>query len=76
MVKFGFFIQKTNIDTHKIDDNTFETFRMIIASLMMEDKDRNFYSFKRTFPLTDISINLTFRILFFMMSNVKINFNN
>lgn len=40
----------------------------------MEDKDWILYFFEETFLLTDISMHVTLRISFFILTDVKINF--
>lgn len=42
----------------------------------MDKKDRKFHFLKEIFLLTTISIDVTFRMLFLILSNVKIQFNN
>lgn len=37
---------------------------------------RKYYFFKEIFPLTDISMYVAFEILLFILSNIKIKYNN
>lgn len=47
---------------------------MVIASFVIDDKDEKFQLFGKTFLLTDISIDIAFGMLFFTLSNIKIDF--
>lgn len=46
---------------------------MMIDFLSINNKDRKFFSFKKTFLLADISIDIIFEMLYF---NIQINFSN
>lgn len=74
--QLDFCIPKTNVDTQKINSNKLEISGMIIAFLLMDDKDGKSYFFKKTFVLADISIYIAFKIFLLTLSNVRINFNN
>lgn len=60
----------------KIDANWLETYQMIIALFQIDDKDKKFYSFKKTLLLSNISIDIVMRMYFLTLSNVDVNFNN
>lgn len=49
---------------------------MVIVMCLVNNKVEKFQFFKKTFLFTDISINVTFGISFFTLSNNKINFIN
>lgn len=53
-----------------------ETYKIVIILFQMDDKDTKFCFFQETFLLTDISMDIAFRIFFFMWSNIKVKFNN
>lgn len=68
--KLGVHIQKTNVFTQKIDDSKLKTFRIVIASFLMNNKDKKSRFFKESFILVDSSINIAFKILFFILRSV------
>lgn len=49
---------------------------MIITSFLVDNKDMKSQIFEKTFLLADISINVVFEIFFFILYNIKIDFNN
>lgn len=63
-------IWKNNVGTQKIDGNRFKTFKMIIASILVYKKDAKSQLFKETFLLADMSMNVTFKMCFFTLSNL------
>lgn len=72
--KLGFRICKTDVNAHKFNSGKFKTFGWIIASLMIDDKDRKSYFFEKTFLLADINMNIALEISFLTLSNVEIYF--
>lgn len=74
--KLSLCIYKTNINAQKIDNNKLETFRMVITSFSIDNKDGKSCFFEDTFLLADISIDISFGMLFLTLSNIEINFNN
>lgn len=74
--ELGFYVYKINVSAQKINVNRVKTFEMIIAFILIDNKNKKLHFFKKTFILADISIDITFSILFFILANVKINFNN
>lgn len=59
-----------------MNSNRLIIYEMVIALFQMDDKDEKFCFFKETFLLINISMNITFEILFLMLCNVDVNFNN
>lgn len=49
---------------------------MVIASFQINDKDRKSCFFEETLLLADININIAFRMLFLILSNVEVSFND
>lgn len=49
---------------------------MIIPLFQINDKDKKYHFFEKIFLLVEISIDVTFRVSFLILSNVEINFNN
>lgn len=48
---------------------------MIITLFQVDDEDKKSYFFKKTFLLTNININVAFRMPLLILSNVEVNFN-
>lgn len=71
-----FRISKIHVGTQKIDGSKLESYRIMIALVQLDDKDRKSRFFEKTFLLADISLNIAFGMLFLILSNVKINFEN
>lgn len=49
---------------------------MVIGSILVDDKDKKFRLFEGTFLLTDISMDMAFGMLSFMLSHIQIDFND
>lgn len=71
----GLYICKINVDAQKIDYSRLETFRMVVASFQVNDKDKESRFLEKTFLPTNISIDIAFRIFFLNLGNVKVHFN-
>lgn len=74
--KLGFYIHKTNVNIQKIDCNRPGTFNIVIAFFSVNNKNKKFCFFKKTFVLADISMNIAFEIFFLILNNVEVNFTN
>lgn len=72
----GVRICRSNISAQKIDSSRLRIDGMIIALFQIDDKDINFSFFEKTFLLIDMSREVALRILFPILSNVEVNFNN
>lgn len=72
--RLGFYIQKTNTDTQKIDSSYLEIFNIVIVMFQVEDQIEKFQCLGDIFLLTDISINVTLGMPFLTPSNMEINF--
>lgn len=59
-----------------IDGSSLETFKIIMVFLLIDDKVKRIRFFTKEFLLVDISINIVLAILFPVLFNVKITFNN
>lgn len=75
-IKLGFYILKTDISIQKIEGSKPQTFEIVITSLIMDNKDKKSYFFKKIFQFAKMSMNVLFVITFLTLSNIKINFNN
>ena len=72
--KRDFWIFKTKVGAQKIDGLKLDTFGMVIAFLLVENKEEKSHFFKKTFLLVDISMDITMGMLFFTLNNVEVNF--
>ena len=67
-------MQITNVGIQKIDDTTFETYRMVIAAFSVIDKADKIRFFEETFLVTDVSPDVVFEMLFLTLRGADINF--
>ena len=72
--KLGLKIRKTNVRAQKIDYSALETFVMIIADFVIEDKASRPRFFQKTFIVADIKFEVILGISFFKISNVDVSF--
>ena len=47
---------------------------MFIAIFLMEDKDKKFQFFEKIFLLANFSMNIILEIVFYILSNIIVNF--
>ena len=72
--KFDLWISEIIVGIKKINSLKLDIFDILIASFFIENKEEKSCFFKKTFLLADISIDITLRILFLILSNNKIEF--
>ena len=72
--KLGFRVYEGKVCTQKINSSELNTFGMVIASFLIEDKDRKYRFYEEIFLLADISINIALLMPFFTLSNIEIDF--
>lgn len=51
-------------------------FHKVIAFVLVDDKDKKSRFFKKIFLLANISIDIAFEILFHILNNIQIDYNN
>lgn len=73
-LQLGLKIRKTNIKAQKIDGITLETYRMVVFTFFMSNKDGRERFFKKSFLLTNIKPNIVLEMFFFTMSNANVDF--
>lgn len=49
---------------------------MVIAFFLVDNTDKRFQFFKKTFLLADISMDIALGIFFLILNNIKVNFTN
>lgn len=74
--KLGFYIYTTNLSTPKIDSNRLKTYEIVTILFQVDDNDGKFRFFKEKFLLANINMNTIFEILFLILGNIEINFND
>ena len=72
--KLSLWAYNTKVGVQKINDLKLDTFDMVIVFFFVEDKEGRFRFLKETFFLAYINIDITFRMLFFTLSNDEIDF--
>lgn len=64
----------TKIRVKKIDGPILDIFGIVIISFSIKNEQKKSRFLKKTFLLSDISINIALEVLFITLSNVKIEF--
>lgn len=73
--KRGFMIQHTNVGIQKIyDTTTLKTQKIVVAVFLIIGQAEIVKFFKKTFLEVNISPNVIFRIFFFILSNIDVDF--
>ena len=67
-------LQTTNFNAQKIDGTTFETYKMVVAALLIINQADRTRFFEKIFLVAYISPDMVFGMLFFTLSNSDINF--
>ena len=67
-------IWKTNIGAQKINDTTLETYGMVVSTFSMSNKNGREKFFKESFLLTNVKLDIVFRMPFLSMSNIDVDF--
>ena len=73
-LKLGLKVRSTNVETQKINDSTFKTFGMVLASFQVKDKLGRPQFFQETFLLADLSMEVVVEMPFLTFSNANIQF--
>lgn len=72
--KLGVRIRWTNVGAQKINDSTFKTFRMVLASFQVETKLEKARFFQQTFLLANSNIKMVLGMPLLTLSNANILF--
>lgn len=70
--KLGLKVHYTNIEAQKIDSSTLKTFRIVFASVQVEDKLGKARFFQKTLLLANINIEVVLNMLFLIFGNANI----
>ena len=72
--KIGLIVQNTNVSTQKIDSNTFETDKIVVAVFLVTDQADKIRFFEEIFLVANNSPDVVLGILFFTTSGAKVDF--
>ncbi len=72
--QLGLKIRKTNVRAQKIDGTTLETYKMVVFTFSVSDKDRRERFFEESFLLADVSPDIVLRMPFLTLSNADVDF--
>ncbi len=72
--QFGLKTQKTNVVAQKIDSTTLETYKMVVSTVSVLNKDGKKRFFEESFHLSDVKPDVVLGMLFLTMSNVNVDF--
>ena len=72
--QLGYKIRKTNVEAQKIDGTILETYKMVVSTFSVLNKDRREKFFEKSFLLADVNLNVVSEIPFLTISNVNIDF--
>ena len=72
--QLGLKIQKTNVEAQKIDGTILKTYRMIVFTIFVSNKDSKERFFEKSFLLIDINPDVVLGMPFFIISNANIDF--
>ncbi len=72
--QLGLKICKTNVGAQKIDSTTLETYRMVVCTFSVLDKDDRERFFEESIPLADVKPDIVHGMPFQNMSNIDVDF--
>ncbi len=72
--QLGFKICKINVGAQKIDGTTLETYRMVVSTFSVSDKDDREMFFEESFLLADVRLDIILGMLFLTISNADVDF--
>ena len=72
--QLGLKIWKTNVRAQKIDGTTLETYRMVISTFFISDKNSRERFFEKNFLLAEVKPEIVLGIPFLTMSNADVVF--
>lgn len=72
--ELGLLIRPMDVGSQKIDRITLDTYRMVVVAFLVTNKAIQVKPFETTFLVANVSSEVVFRILFFIMSGVDVDF--
>lgn len=73
-MKLGLVIRKIEVDTKKIDGSSLETYRIVIASFLIQNKLEMVWFFGETFLIAYTSMKVILEMSFLIFSDANIRF--
>lgn len=75
IVKLDFTTQKTSVEVQKIDSLALQTYGMVSASSLLQNRLKKIPFFEKIFSLANTNIKVVLEMLFLLFSNANIRFN-
>ena len=72
--RLGFMMQSINIGIQKINGTTLKTYEIVIAVFSIIDLADGVRFFEKTFLIANFSLDIVFRMPFFILSGIDIDF--
>ncbi len=72
--QLGLKIHKTNVGAQKIDGTILETYRMVVSTFSVSNKDGKESFFEESFLLADVRPDVVLGMPFLTMNNADVNF--
>ena len=72
--ELGLFIRPTDVGAQKIDGTTQETYGIVLAAFLVEDKANRLIFFEETFLVANVSPEVVLRIPFLTLSGADVDF--
>ena len=72
--RLGLVIQTINVGAQKIHSTISETYRMVVAAFLVTDQASRVKFFEKTFPIANVSLDVVFGMLFFILNGADVNF--
>ena len=67
-------IRSTDVVVQKIDNTMLDTYEMVVAAFLVENKANQVRFFKETFLVTNVSLEVVLGLLFLTLNSVDIDF--
>ena len=72
--ELGLSIRPTDVKAQKIDSTMLETYGMVVVAFSVENKANRVKFFEETFLVANVSLEIVFGMLFFILSGADIDF--
>lgn len=73
-LQLGLKIWKINAEAQKINGTTWETYKMIVSTFFVSDKDNKKRFFEKSVLLADVKLDIFLGMSLLTMSNTNVNF--
>ena len=72
--QLGLSIRPIDVEAQKIDGTTLDTYEMVVAAFLLEDKANRIKFFEETFLVANISPEVVFEMFFLTLSDADVDF--